>query len=222
MSKIIIPGGVNDWWPSHRFDDFVVDDKHTVFEWCMIYTDRHPAVLRLDYDRATAECQDYRLILLGALGTNEATWRPHPTEADKGIWDDPAPYRISNEVYQDLAAAIRDRRIEVERRVYLDDRPDELDATLCIIEAAPVLAIARRRKGYGEAIARLLEAHEGQKDEQTAASTVDKAVTPSLLPLKVEIDQNGHEQWPDLEQWAREQWQDKTSGPCHIAGTREG
>ncbi len=71
------------------------------------------------------------------------------------MWDNPAAFRTSNAVYQELAEGITSGKLDA-KRVYLDDRPAELDLTLCILDAAPVLAIARRRKDHGQHIARLL------------------------------------------------------------------
>jgi hypothetical protein len=154
--EIIIPGGFDEW-SQHRWDDFVIGTEHTVFEWCMIYTDSHPAAFLGDDSRtATAEMQDVRLTLLGARGSNEPGMRPHPTETDKGIWDDQVIYKTRNAVYQQLAEAIKGRQLDT-KQVYLDDRPGELDPTLCILDSAPVLAIARRRGDYGGYIAALLK-----------------------------------------------------------------
>jgi hypothetical protein len=53
------------------------------------------------------------------------------------IRDDPTVYRTSNAVYQELVEGILTGRIDA-KRVYLDDRPGELDPTLCIpLDAAP-------------------------------------------------------------------------------------
>lgn len=161
--EIIIPGGVDDWWPSHRFDDFRVGAEHTVFEWCMIYTDRHPAWLS-NHNSATAKDRENRLTLLGANWSNVPGWRPHPTLDPKfgddpkkapKIWDDERVFRTCNAVYQQLAGGITSGRLDA-KRVYLDDRPGELDPTLCVLDAAPVLAIARRCKDHGQFITRLL------------------------------------------------------------------
>ena len=67
-----------------------------------------------------------------------------------------AHYRIANAVYQELATAIQTGSLEPKRRTYLEDRPDELDPTLCVLEAAPILAIAERRGDGGERIQKLL------------------------------------------------------------------
>jgi hypothetical protein len=64
-------------------------------------------------------------------------------------------FRTSNAVYQELAEGITTRRLDA-KRVYLHDRPGELDPTLCVLNFAPILAIAQRRKDYGPSIGRLL------------------------------------------------------------------
>ena len=113
---MIIPGGFDEWF-GHRWDDFAIGAEHTVFEWCMIYTDRHPAAfLGGDGRTATAKFQDIRLTLLGARGSNEPRWRPHPTNVDEGVWDDPVIYRTCNAVYRELAEGIASGRLDARRR----------------------------------------------------------------------------------------------------------
>jgi hypothetical protein len=151
--------------------EFVIGPEHTVLEWCCIYTDGHPTALLGDDSRtATAEMQDTRLTLLGACGSNVPRMRPHPTETDKGVWDDPVIYRTRNAVYQELADAIECGRLDA-KHVYLDDRPGKLDPTLCIIGATPVLAIAQRRRDYGERIAALLRRTGYSNDAAGAAQS---------------------------------------------------
>jgi hypothetical protein len=152
--EIIIPGGVEEW-SGRRVDDFGVGAEHTVFEWCMIYTERHPAAFLPNRNSATVKDRDDRLTLLGANWSNAPAFRPHPARADEGVLDDPVVFRTSNAVYQELAEGITTRRLDA-KRVYLDDRPGELDPTLCVLNFAPILAIAQRRKDYGPSIGRLL------------------------------------------------------------------
>jgi hypothetical protein len=133
--------------------DFVVGDELTVYEWCMIYTDRHPGVAA---KHATAEAQRERMQYLGAIaplvsGPTTATVAGQDFEVDTR-----EHYRITNAVYQELATAIQTGSLEPKRRAYLDDRPGELDPTLCVLEAAPILAIAERRGDGGEVIQKLL------------------------------------------------------------------
>lgn len=45
----------------HRVLPFIIGDTHTIFEWCMIYTDRHPAMLNPNYDGATLRDKEFRL-----------------------------------------------------------------------------------------------------------------------------------------------------------------
>jgi hypothetical protein len=152
--EIIIPGGYDEW-SERRWNDFVVGPEHSVYEWCMVYTDRHPACVLPNHNSAAAGDQRYRLILLGAIGSNIPGLRPHPTKTNESVWEDPGIYRITNAVYRELAEGITSRRLDA-KRVYLDDWPSDLDLTLCILDEAPVLAIARRRKDHGQFIARLL------------------------------------------------------------------
>jgi hypothetical protein len=164
----------------------VVGAEHTIFEWCLIYTDQNPTTALGDGSGlATALIRDRRLILLGARGSNEPMMRPHPTETDQGVWDDPVDYRVSNAVYQELAESVMTRKIDAVRR-YLDDRPEEIDRTLCIIGAAPVLAIARQRKDYGRYIAALL----AQTPEESQATKPASKPTP-LPPIHGAVSDEG-------------------------------
>jgi hypothetical protein len=176
---IVIPGGFDEW-SGHRVDDFVVGAEHTVFEWCMIYTGGHPTAFLGDNARtASVRFQDIRLTLLGARGSNEPQWRPHPTETNQGVWDDPTTYRTRNAVYQELAEGTRTGRFDAQR-VYLDDQPSELDPTLCIIGRDPVLAIARRRNDFSQYIAALLaraDAVAATVAERTAEATASKTAS---------------------------------------------
>jgi hypothetical protein len=154
--------------------DFPVADMHTVYEWCMIYTDRLPGVAAMD---ATAEAQRERLQYLGAIGSNavlvtadtsimiaDTTGRRVTPGRRTEKVDISLHYRISNAVYQELAKDIETGKLKPERPVYLDDRPNELDPTLCVIGAAPILAIAERWGDGGERIQKLLaERHERAK-----------------------------------------------------------
>jgi hypothetical protein len=170
-NKVIIPGGAANWIVrEHRFADFVVRDKHTVYAWCKIYVDENPNATPPEFLVATTGRQEDRLTFLGAIGSNLPGLRPHPTETDKGDGDDRAPHRTANAVYRELAKGIRSGRIEVKKSVYLDDRPSEIDLTLCVIGGAPVFAIARKRKDHGQVIAWLLAAQDGQRDKPEAAA----------------------------------------------------
>jgi len=133
-------------------EKFVVGDQHTVFEWCMIYTDRHPAGAHPNHNHATVEHMRSRLVLLGACGRSDEVTR------------------ISNAVYRELVAAIEAGRIELRKRVYLDDRPAELDLTLCVIGPDPVLEIARRHQDGGQKIAELLARHDRAGGNQVSAN----------------------------------------------------
>jgi hypothetical protein len=136
--------------------------------------------------------------MLGASGSNEPVVRPHPTEPDVyadgteeelneavrvtlTLWDDKAPFRTMNAVYQQLAERIRTRRIQY-KPVYLDDQPRELDLTLCVIGGDPVLDVADRVGGYGRAIEEMLarqrqEPTSGDRLRQASEKKIDDTIT---------------------------------------------
>ena len=132
--------------------DFVVGDELTVYEWCMIYTDRHPGVAA---KHATAEAQRERLQYLGAIAPLVSGPIPVTVAGQDFEVDTREHYRITNAVYQQLATAI-ETGSEPKRRAYLEDRPGELDPTLCVLDAAPIFEIAERRGDGGEVIQKLL------------------------------------------------------------------
>jgi hypothetical protein len=193
-SKIIIPGGVADWLiREHRFADFVVGEKHTVFEWCKIYADENPNSIPPDFLEATTERRKDRLTFLGTNWTNASGLRPHPTETRRGVLDDPVSFRIMNAVYRELAKGIKSELIEIEKPVYLDDWPEKLDLTLCVIDAAPVLAIARRRKDHGKAIAELLAARDQKTQcEEARAAQANHAAGGTSEGLRPASDYRVH------------------------------
>jgi len=129
---------------------FEVSDEHTVFEWVMIYGDRHPWVASME---PTVEGRQDRLLYLGAIPPIASG--SIPVENGRRV-DITAHYRIANAVYQELATAMQTGALEPKRRAYLEDQPDELDPTLCVLEAAPILAILERRGDGGEFIQKLL------------------------------------------------------------------
>jgi hypothetical protein len=137
--------------------DFVVGDELTVYEWCMIYTDRNPAVAA---KHATAEAQRVRMQYLGAKAPPASGPMPATVAGQDYEVDTREHYRITNAVYQELATAIQTGSLEPKRRAYLEDRPDELDPTLCVLDAAPILEIAERRGDGGQVIRKLLAARE--------------------------------------------------------------
>jgi hypothetical protein len=211
--KIVMPGGFDEW--GHRWTDFVLDNEHTAFEWCMIYVDRNPAAYP-NRDRATAVAQEMRLAALGAMGSNEPGPVTHITSSGAEIhfgtvWDDRVIPRTANAIYRELAEAIANGRFEA-RRVYLDDRPRELDPTLCVLDAEPVLAIAHSRRDYGQYIAQLMaKRHPGAARRKRATfSEVRNAITavydaanetgakpPNLVeiikPVQAMLDRQGFE-----------------------------
>jgi hypothetical protein len=133
--------------------DFTVGNECTVYEWCMIYTDRDPRVARL---HATTAHQKDRLLHLGAIAPLIAGPFIVVTPAGQSEVDTTAHCRVANAVYHELATAMQTGSLEPKRRAYLEDRPGELDPTLCVLEAAPIIAIAERRGDGGEVIQKLL------------------------------------------------------------------
>ncbi len=135
--------------------NFVIGAAHTVFEWCMVYKDRHPGAIHPDHNGATVRDMETRLTLLGTTG---------------GARNDPEWHAL-NEVYRERESDIeRDRTIPL-KRAYCDDAPDVFDATRCLLEIGPVLARARRRTDFGQTMAELLALHDRLAGDQVAAAT---------------------------------------------------
>jgi hypothetical protein len=109
--------------------------------------------------------------------------------------DTTAHYRVANAVYQELATAIQKGSLEPKRRAYLEDRPGELDPTLCVLEAGLILAIAERRGDYGETIRRLLIAHQvrpGPKAGARSTKNLACEIALSLLEDATKRPPRGH------------------------------
>jgi hypothetical protein len=155
--EIIIPGGVDVW--GRRHDDFRVGAAHTLYEWALLFEDRHPGELHDAHLANTGEDRRWREDFLGG-GNDKAS--------------------ISRAVYDELAVKVGNTHRKVEagkiqqpplwQFVYRADEPVELDLTLCVIDIELVLAIARRRKDHGQIIARLL------------ATQDDAAMPPAVEP----------------------------------------
>jgi hypothetical protein len=145
--------------------DFTISDPHklvdreeySVFEWARLYIDLHPAVVSMD---RTVAGQEDRLRYLGVIPWPSITPGSIPGgPAGPGReWavDTTSHYAATYAVYQELADDIQSGRLEPKRRVYLEDRRGELDPTLCVLSAGPILKIARRRGDGGEFIRLLL------------------------------------------------------------------
>ena len=151
--QIIIPGGIV---LGHEIPGFAVADRHTVFEWCMIYTNDHPAgtcVFFPDYDHSSPRLEDRhtRLQILGAAGSPPYDAYRKPM----GIPNN-AKEQIRNSFYRELESAIGRGQITPLVAAYCDDDPDVFDATRCLIDAEPVLELARRRRDAGQYILALL------------------------------------------------------------------
>jgi hypothetical protein len=155
---------------------FVVGSAHTVFEWCMVYTDQHPAGLHPNHNSASFRDMRNRLTLLGATGGEQKDAYGEPM----GARNDPE-WQTMNEVYRELAWDIERDRIRPLRLTFCGDAPSEFDPTRCLIDIEPVLALARRRQDFGQTMAELLAAHDG-KPEIGPESVVDDALTHSGYP----------------------------------------
>jgi len=149
---------------------FAARDEYSVFEWARLYIDLHPAVASMD---RTVAGQEDRLRYLGVIPWPQMT--PGSIPGGPGApgrdWavDTAAHYGITSAVYQELAEDIQTGRLESKRRVYLDDRPGELDPTLCVLDAEPILDIAERRGDGGEIIQKLLIAREVRPGQKAGA-----------------------------------------------------
>src|SRR5579864_2642296 len=139
LGEVVISGGTDVW--GGPYPCFPIADRHTVFEWCMIYTDQHPAdgekwLYRTgNHNETTVEAMQARKTILGALS-------PPPGQSI----DD--RMRIANAVFHELADWIRSGSIPC-KSVYLDEAPCEIDYTLCVIDKGPVLDLARGRGDGG-------------------------------------------------------------------------
>jgi len=145
---------------------FVIGNAHTIFEWCMIYTDRHPAAVHPDHNSPSAQDRDLRLNLLGAIG---------------GARNDPGLH-VLTEVYRELELDIERDRILPLKRAFANDAPDVFDATRCLIDVEPVLALARRRQDFGKTMAELLAAHDNKQMAERGGAVNDEVFTRSGFP----------------------------------------
>jgi hypothetical protein len=159
--------------------EFAAREVYSVFEWVRLYIDLHPVVASMD---RTVAGQEERLRYLGVIPSPQITpgsipggpriltkaqgkcaritrhIRASRKESTRGSWavDTAAHYGMTSAVYQELAEDIQTGRLEPKRRVYLDDRRGELDPTLCVLDAVPILKIAERRGDGGVIIRKLL------------------------------------------------------------------
>jgi hypothetical protein len=91
--------------------------------------------------------------------------------------------QVANEVYREVARDIECGRITPLKLAYCSDKPDKLDPTRCLIDVAPVLAIARRRNDGGRYIAAKLLA--GANDETAAAVSLNTDPQPAAQTIPV-------------------------------------
>jgi hypothetical protein len=170
---IEFPGDI--WFENRDVPPFIVGDEHTVFEWCLIYVDQHPAGLH-NYKAASFRDMQDRLTLLGATGGGQRDAYGQPM----GVRNDPE-WQITNEVYRELERDIDRDWIIPLRRTYCDDAPSEFDPTRCLIDIEPVLALARRRGDFGQTMGELLAVHDGNLEVE-CESAGDDALTHSGFP----------------------------------------
>jgi hypothetical protein len=179
---IIILGGADPFGRSVA--DFAVSDEHTLYEWAMVYEDRHPAALHPAHRANTAEDRHHRLEILGGERS------------------------IGRAVYDALAAEIEAGCIAPRQCAYCADRPAMLDPTLCTIDKAPVLMLARRRGDYGACIAALLSADaENVAADDAAAYRTGAAGRPGswyLAQAECRRRYTAGERYPTIADWARE------------------
>jgi hypothetical protein len=142
-----IPGGRDHLGQLLR--RFVIGDRHTAYEWAMIYSDRHPQPR--ETHGANVEDMRVREVFLGARSTASMNGRGPQSRL--------ARRKIARDFYREIVEDIAAGRIIPLKRVYCADDPDRLDTTQCIIARADVLAIARRRLDGGQYIKTLMAKH---------------------------------------------------------------
>ena len=172
--------------------DFTISDPHklvdreeySVFEWARLYIDLDPAVASMD---RTVTGQEDRLRYLGVIPWPSITPGSIPGgPAGRGReWavDTTSHYAVTYAVYQELADDIQTGLLEPKRRVYLEDRRGELDPTLCVLDAEPILEIAKRWGDYGETIRRLLIAREVRPGPKAGARSAKNLACQIVLSL---------------------------------------
>src|SRR5207248_3052555 len=133
--QLIIPGGTG---PLGKVPDFPIIDRHTVFEWSLIYTDQNPlktagCFRNRNHNSESLEDRRVRQDILGARGSwvrvaygNPMGLRNNPTE------------QVTNSVYRALAHAIEQGDIKPTLLAYCDDDPDAPDPTRHVIEQGAV------------------------------------------------------------------------------------
>src|SRR5262249_43402927 len=144
----------------------------TVFEGCMIYTDRNPAVYDMfafpnsNHNGASTRHMEIRLNILGAKGG----WPRDAYGSPMGPVNN-AQERIANEVYREIERDIEASRITPLRRAYCDDDPEVFDATRCLITLETILEIARRRGDCGDQIKEVLTRVQAAREQSAIADS---------------------------------------------------
>jgi hypothetical protein len=189
----------------HRVHPFIIRDTHTIFEWCMIYTDRHPAALNPNNDGPTLRAKEFRLTLLGATGGGLRDVYGQPL----GSPNNPEE-QIRNEIYRELVRDIERHRIIPVKTAYCSDAPDVFDPTRCLLDIEPILAVARRRGYFGPTLADLFARHgiksRGEKSRSVPPSR-EKAFWPAARTVAFEwLIENGCPERGDGNQAKLESW----------------
>ena len=200
---IILEGNIG--FENRNVPPLIVGNGHTVFEWCMIYADRHPAMLHPNHNGASFRDMRNRLTLLGATGGEQRDAYGEPMRSR----NDPE-WQTMNEVFHELERDIERDRIIPLRRTFCDDAPSEFDPTRCLIGIEPVLAIARRRGDFGQTMAELLAKY-GNKGRDGKPRSVppsrEKAFWPVARVAALEwLTENGCPAAGDGNQAGLERW----------------
>jgi hypothetical protein len=184
MSKqiIVIPGGGADFY-GRPFPDFVIRDRLTVYDLCMVCTNENPAATSLirDLYERTFEGWEMRLVNLGAVdcwqgvrygalqGTthNPADDDPGPENCREHYTDDPAWTR--NDFYRALVDAIKAGKLNA-KNTHLRDQPDLLDYTISEVPVRPAVELLLS-KGYSGPMLETLREASGNKDPADSTQT---------------------------------------------------
>src|SRR5215469_16413065 len=131
----------SEYLSGRRAPRFVIRGQHTVYEWSMIYTDRHP--LPDDYSAGvTAADMLEREKWLGAHIASRL---------DRGSRREQEAKRrrhIAGEVYRQIRAEIQAGQLQPLKRAYCADTGQE-DFTAHTLDITDVLALAERRRDAG-------------------------------------------------------------------------
>jgi len=145
---MFIPGGRAG---GERLSRFNVGEAHTVYEWVMIWGDRHPKIMGAD-ESTDAEGVRGREVMMGARSTSRHYYsnKQEQRQVKRRV--------VANEVYRDILRGIERGTIEPLKLAYCNDRSWEPDPTRHVIGVKDILKLADRRKDAGRCITKMLEA----------------------------------------------------------------